>query len=346
MQIDGVEVEKGSKKSLTLEAGETVLGSFGIPVTVINGAKDGPTLAVLAGCHPGEVVAITAAIKLTNEIDPKKLSGSLLIVPVQNRLGLQFKQAYVNPLDGMNFSSAYPHVESETSAKTDFGGASIHKAKSLSQQIAGKLFHEIVERADYLVDMHGGELHEALVPNIEVLMCGDAQTDNKTREFAKMFGIDLIWELTTGSIPEMPTYPSRGMLVFEAVKKGIPAAYCECGREGKIEENFVDISYGSILNLMTSLGMLEGTKSSVPHETLVGGRVIFSTRGGLFITKVNAGDHLSKNQELGHVMDLTGKTIETFRSSVDGVLLNMGTLGIANPGDMLYVIGSSVRPSE
>src|SRR5579862_8420855 len=103
MQIDGVEIEKGSKKSWTLDAGETVLGKFGVPVTVINGAKDGPTLAVMAGCHPGELVAITAAIKLSNEIDPRNLAGSLIIVHVQNPLGLQFKKAYVNPLDGINF---------------------------------------------------------------------------------------------------------------------------------------------------------------------------------------------------------------------------------------------------
>lgn len=341
MQIDGIEVEKGSKKSWTLDAGETVLGRFGVPVIVINGAKDGPALAVLAGCHPGEVVAIAAAIKLSNEIDPEQLSGSLLIVPVQNPLGLQFKQAYVNPLDRVNLSGAYPHAEAKASAKVDSGEGSIHKAKSLTQQTGEKLFQEIVERADYLVDMHGGELHEWLVPNIEILMCGDNDTDNKTREFAKMFGLDLIWELSVGSIPEMPAYPNRGMLVFEAVKKGIPAAYCECGREGKIEENYVNVSYGSIKNLMINLGMLEGVKRSVAHEILVGGSVVFSTRGGLFITEVKAGDHLSKNQTLGHIMDLTGKRIEIFRSPVDGVLLNMITLGIANPGDMLYVIGSS-----
>ena len=190
MQIDGIEIEKGSKKSWTLDAGETVLGRFGVPITVINGAKEGPTLAVMAGCHPGEVVAIGAAIKLSNEIDPNQLSGTLLIVPVQNPLGLQFKRAYVNPLDGMNLSGAYPHSEVKGSQNIDSGTASIHKAKSLTQQTAEKLFQEIVLRSDYLVDMHGGELHEWLVPNIEILMCGDDRIDAKTREFAKMFGLE------------------------------------------------------------------------------------------------------------------------------------------------------------
>ncbi len=125
-----------------------------------------------------------------------------------------------------------------------------------------------------------------------------------------------------GGIQEMPNYPGAGMLVFEAVRNGIPAAYCECGREGKLEENFATISCEAVKNLMYSLGMMSGTIRPSNHEILVGGRVLFSTRGGLFMTEVEAGDHLVKGQQLGYIMDLQGNTLE-------------------NPGDMLYVIGSS-----
>ena len=342
MQIDGIEVKKGTKKSWMLSAGETVLGTYGIPITVINGARDGPTLAIMAGCHPGELVAITAAIRLSKEIEPSELAGTLIVVHVQNPLGLQFKQAYINPLDSMNLSRAYPHRESKVGMQAvDEGKSSIHRAKSLTFQVAEKLFQEVVKRCDYLVDMHGGELNEWLVPNIEILMCGDKTADEKTRNFAKAFGFDLVWELSTGSIPEMPDYPSSGMLVYEAVRNGIPAAYCECGGEGKIEENYVETSFEGIRNLMMNLKMLKGTPNTKKAEWLVGGSVLFATRGGLYISQVKAGDKLKKNQELGHIMDLWGERIETFHSPVDGVLLNMITLGVANPGDMLYVIGSS-----
>ena len=67
-----------------------------------------------------------------------------------------------------------------------------------------------MKKSDYLVDMHGGELNEWLVPNIEILMCGDDETDEKTRNFARAFGFDLVWELSVGSIPEMPNYPGVG----------------------------------------------------------------------------------------------------------------------------------------
>ncbi|HZW58034.1 MAG TPA: succinylglutamate desuccinylase/aspartoacylase family protein [Nitrososphaerales archaeon] len=343
MQIDGTELKRGTKKSWTLPAGETAIGSYGIPITVISGLREGPTLAVMAGCHPGELVAIAAAIRISKQIDPSSLSGTLIIVHVQNPLGLQFKQAYVNPLDGMNLSGAYPHDEADSkNSSLDLGKSSVHRARSLTIQVAEKLFREIVKQSDYLVDMHGGELNESLVPNIEILMCGNKDIDERTRDFAKLFGFELVWELSTGGIPEMPNYPGPGMLVYEAVRSGIPAAYCECGREGKIEEEYVQKSFQGVRNLMIGLGMLgEEPKRSLNCNWLVGGSVIFAARAGLFVSFVKAGDMLRKGQELGYIMDIWGERLETFRSSVDGVLLNTITLGVANPGDMLYVIGSS-----
>ena len=133
------------------------------------------------------------------------------------------------------------------------------------------------------------------------------------------------------------------MLVYEAVRNGIPAAYCECGGEGKIEENYVRTAFEGIRNLMMNLKMLEGEPKTTKVEWLVGGSVMFATRGGLYVSQVRAGDMLKRNQELGYIMDLWGERLETFLSRVDGVLLNMITLGVANPGDMLYVIGSSVK---
>ena len=140
MQFDGIEVKKGVKKSWMLSAEKQSSGAYGVPITVINGTRDGPTLAVMAGCHPGELVAITAAIRLSREIDPSKLIGTLIVVHVQNPLGLQLKQAYINPLDSMNLSSAYPHSESVGGSKAvDVGKSSIHRTKSLTVQVAEKL---------------------------------------------------------------------------------------------------------------------------------------------------------------------------------------------------------------
>jgi predicted deacylase len=55
---------------------------------------------------------------------------------------------------------------------------------------------------------------------------------------------------------------------------------------------------------------------------------------------VAAADQVEEGQLLGRIMDLTGEYVEEFRAPEDGILLNVVTRGIANPGDMLYVLGN------
>ena len=133
------------------------------------------------------------------------------------------------------------------------------------------------------------------------------------------------------------------MAALEAGKSGIPSAVCEVGSEGKLEEDLVDLMFDGIVNVMTHLEMLDREKVPDRSQVLVGGHVLFAERAGLFMTKVKAGDSLSKGQTLGHIIDLSGEVIETFKSPKDGVLLNMVTLALANPGDMLYVIANIAK---
>ena len=50
-----------------------------IPVTEIRGSKPGPTLFVATGVHGYEFAPILAAEKLAEAIDPKQLSGIVLL---------------------------------------------------------------------------------------------------------------------------------------------------------------------------------------------------------------------------------------------------------------------------
>ncbi len=55
-----------------------------IPVIVVNGAKPGPGLALVAGSHGTEYASILALQKLAQAADPGERPGTLIIVPLSN----------------------------------------------------------------------------------------------------------------------------------------------------------------------------------------------------------------------------------------------------------------------
>lgn len=165
-----------------------------------------------AACHPMELTGVMTTIRLAREIDPEKLAGALLIVHVQNIMGFQSKRGHVSPLDGINMSRAFRAKED-----IDESGVVSHQGKSLTFLMADRIYSEIISRSDYFIDLHGGEVHESLVPNIEILPIGIKKTDDKIRFLARVFGFDLIWEVPKGSLQEMSDYPGSGMAVIESL---------------------------------------------------------------------------------------------------------------------------------
>src|SRR5687767_4136117 len=53
-----------------------------LPVSVINGARPGPVLALIAGVHGQEYTPILALQQLRQSIDPTTLSGAVIMVHV------------------------------------------------------------------------------------------------------------------------------------------------------------------------------------------------------------------------------------------------------------------------
>ena len=83
MDICGLKAERGQK----LQTYIPVLDSnTKIPITIINGQNDGPTLLITAGIHGGEYPGIAAAIEISQAIEPEVISGCLIIIhPVNIR---------------------------------------------------------------------------------------------------------------------------------------------------------------------------------------------------------------------------------------------------------------------
>jgi len=322
VEVQGVIVERGSVKSWEMEVSEVSGFPLKIPITVVNGNQVGPRLCITAGIHGCEYDSIEAAIRLSNTIKPADLKGTLLITPIINLPGFQQKTPHVCPLDNLNLNRIFPG----------------NPKGSISQQVAYTVFTQVVMKSDYLIDLHGGDLTESILPHIMVKITGQDSVDAQSRFMAQHFDIEHIWELDSSGIPGYPNYP-KGSITYEASVRGIPAIVAEAGERGKMEEQYVKVLYDGIKNVMRTLKMLDEDPLPVKGHTLLErGRIVVSETSGLFYPSVSCGSRVSKGEEIGEIKDLSGTVKENLISPVEGIVLSLIPLMAVNSGEILFLI--------
>ena len=117
-------------------------------MAVVHGARPGPVLALVAGAHGTEYASIIAIEKLIESTRSRVGVGDGHPRAARQHASFEQKVPHVNPVDGKSMNRFYP-------GKAD--GTQTERALFL-------LTRQIVERCDFLIDFHGGDLDEDLRP--------------------------------------------------------------------------------------------------------------------------------------------------------------------------------------
>ena len=278
-----------------------------IPLMTVHGAKDGPTLCIMAGMHACEYPSIDAAIQTYAKTDPAALAGRLIIVPVVNLPAFWTRTPYLNPHDMMDISATY-HLE----------------GSSISFLIGRLLMDQVFSRADYIIDLHGGDVMEDVVPHAGFTKIGDKEIDEKSEMLARVYGTRYVFERL-----------EKGAFEKSGIRK--PRTLAEAGREGRLEPELTAVHLTGIANIMKALKMIEG-KPEIPADQVVlhGRYEIFCRTAGLFYPKVKMGDAVKRGDLLGEIRDLEGKTLEQIVATKDSVVLLMMTNPVKHPDDLVF----------
>jgi predicted deacylase len=274
-----------------------------IPVTVIRGRQGGPTLALVAGTHGSEVAPIVALQRLRGEVDPARLRGTLVLVHVANMPSFLGRTIYRGPWDGKNLNRAYPGNPKGT----------------VSERIAYAITTQVIDRCDYLVDMHAGDGNESLRPYTYWSRLGiDARTDSVAREMALAWGNDHIVIDT-----ERPR--DRNASVYTqntAHLRGKPAITTETGYLGVPAEEAVQRNVTGAQRLLRYLQMLPGDVQRVEHPVYLDRTaVLTSPATGTWQATVERAQTVQKGTVIGVVTDFFGAPVAEVRSPFAGTVL-------------------------
>lgn len=299
-------------------------GTF-IPITVINGSNQGPVLTLIAGIHGTEYVPIITLQKVSKDLKPQELSGTLILVHIANISSFQKRTVYFSPVDDKNLNRVFPG---------DINGTQ-------TERIAYKISKEIIDKSDYVIDIHGGEFNEQFVNC--ALSIKDAPNEKLLTEvkmLTKAFGLDYI---TANSYSRVPDSVSYTYCERSALRKGIPATTIEIGDLGQVDNEKVEIAQQGILNVMRTLGMLEGAVSVNENQKyLVDINRITSSFDGIFYKNVDSGMMVEKGDLLGHTEDYYGNTLEEYYAPDSGLVFMSFNAPSVNESDLIFKIGKLV----
>lgn len=325
LKIQDIEVPKGRKKRGYLKISEKPAGLHQIPLTVINGSRDEPTLVINGGEHGSEYNGPAACLRLQVELDPKKVSGRVIIVPMVNSIAFEARWMHSNPVDYRDLTGCYvPEIPK---------GGSGHPL--ISYQVAQTFYNEILSKANYRLNLHGGDLEEDVLEGTMYSRTGtDAKRDDENLALARNFGWIWIREgLPRPSLAQAPTVRRLDMPMTVGT---------EAGGMGRCQYELVDRVVNGCVNVMKYLKMMEGIPMIPPKAKVFNPYHIYSTRGGFFISNVKAGDLVKEKEEIGVIKNLYGDVLEKITAPTDGVI-HMVTTPAIYQGDVLFEIGKNIR---
>lgn len=271
-----------------------------IPVAVIHGSRPGKVAAFVAGSHGTEYASIVAMQRLIPRIDATRLAGTVVIVPLINIASIEQMTPHLNPVDRKSMNGNYPGDSSGTQ----------------TQRALYAVTHSVVEPADIVVDLHGGDLDEDLRPYSYWFRGGRAGQDSAGKALALAFGLDHIIVTDIN-----PSAPARSLSTYSLVH-GKTVLVSEAGRSGLVLDPDVEALVNGSLNVLGALGMLDRKMQPVRNPVWLGGSGarVAADSGGMFYAAVSRDARVKKGDILGRTTDYWGRATGDVRSPIDGVV--------------------------
>lgn len=304
----GTEVPHSTSTRLAWAPSQSFDGIYSAtPILVVNGAGPGPTLCLTAALHGDELTGIEVVRQVLYNLDPEKLKGAVIGVPIVNLQGFRRGSRYLS--DRRDLNRFFPGDPKGSSAA----------------RIAHSFFHEIITHCSALVDLHTGSFYRTNLPQLRADL-----SNPKVVKLTKGFGSTVV----------LHSEGAEGTLRRAAVSAGIPAVTLEAGAPMVLSEADVEHSVKGIHTLLDQLGMVN--KFSLwgdPEPVYYNSSWQRAPEGGIVFSTVSLGDRVNEGDLLGTITNPITNVRTEIRSEYHGRVLGMALNQVVQPGFAVYHIG-------
>jgi predicted deacylase len=297
-----------------LSVGEARDGSeVGLPVAVINGAREGKTLYIQAVSDGDELNGLGVVQRLVPQIDPADIAGEIHVVGIVNHYAFQIAE-HRNPIDDTKLNRAYPGDANGTA----------------SERIAAATF-EAASQADLILDLHQGST--SCMINETRVRCGPRHRLHRDcLELAKVFGCGYI----------LDQKGPDGQLARAAPDEGIPTVDPELGGAVGWDEESIRKGLKGVFNVLYRYGFLSGEIETTPQTRASGFDQYGSPAGGLVSFAVDLGEEVAHGDTLFEITDPFGTVKSTVTADSDGIFWRHRRLPQVAAGEYVCSLGTDI----
>lgn len=307
---------RGQTHHILVQLSENALGvPWRVPLIVVRGKEKGPVFGITAALHGDELNGLSTIFKLVKKLDPSKLAGTLVLVPISNVPGYIANQRFFS--DNVDLNRIMP-------GRLDRNASDIY---------AYYFIQKIVSKFHYLLD-----LHTASVGRINSLYLRADLEDEACKNLAALQNAQII----------VKKYDEKGTLRGWANDHGIPAITIEIGNSNSFQHELIDETLDGILNTLRYFKMIKGKYWNKSQEATICEHSywIYSDQGGVVDVLPNVTDMVSKGEVIANIYDVFGQIKKQVKTELPGIVIGKNVRPNCNSGTRLLHLGVNIQSKD
>lgn len=293
-------------------------GFVEIPYFKIKGRSYSPVVYIQAAQHGVELTGVYTIKLLLDSIARMDVNGTIILVPVANPLAVKWRRHFYKMELGEPYSSYHPHQMNRLWPGKADGNE--------TERIVYSLYRNLVEQADYVIDLHCYE--QWIAP--AALANGWDEVSVKLAEYSLLPFIEIY---------DKPNV-HRGMLSYVATEAGKHALTIEHSGQRWVSPEQAKLVYKGLMNILRYLAIISGEIIKPKLQFTLGRDQhvdVYAPEGEWIIVVLkSAGEWVEEGEEIAKLLNMNSLEEEAVKSPVKG---------------MIYWIGSTrsnidTRPSE